>query len=226
MITARDDAGNAPATSNTITITPGTPAAVRLSSNPAWVGGNQHALLTARLVDAWDNGIPNTAMGFQLVTGTGTLVSIDNVTAADGSARADFLSPRTPETDRIRASAGAFSADLDLRTSYTDPNAPGGYAASYPNPFHPPLQSATIVYKLDDLATVTLRIFTLNGAPVLERSFARGAVGGSAGENAFSWDGRNGRGEVVASGGYIVLIEAQGAGNTLHVIRRKIGVVR
>jgi len=31
---------------------------------------------------------------------------------------------------------------------------------------------------------------------------------------------------VVSSGGYVVLIEAQGQGETLHVIRRKIAVVR
>jgi len=73
---------------------------------------------------------------------------------------------------------------------------------------------------------VTLRIFALDGRPVLEKSFARGTPGGSTGENSFSWDGRNGRGDVVASGGYIVLIEAQGQGSTLNVIRRKIGVVR
>ena len=58
------------------------------------------------------------------------------------------------------------------------------------------------------------------------RSATRGAPGGSAGLNTFVWDGRNGDGSVVASGGYQVLIEAQGTGETLHIIRRKIGVVR
>jgi hypothetical protein len=226
VIIARDDAGNAPATSNAITITPGTPYAIALTSNPGWVGGNQHATLTARLTDFYGNGEPDVPLSFALVTGTGTLAPVDAVTAADGSARCDFLSPRNPETDRVRASAAGINQDLDLRTSYTDPNAPGGSVASFPNPFHPPQQSTTIIYKLDDLAAVTLRIFALDGSPVLEKNFARGAAGGSAGENSFSWDGRNGRGDVVASGGYIVLIEAQGVGGTLNVIRRKIGVVR
>ena len=44
--------------------------------------------------------------------------------------------------------------------------------------------------------------------------------------HSFAWDGRNGQGDVVGSGGYLVLIEAQGAGSTLHVIRRKVAVVR
>jgi hypothetical protein len=61
---------------------------------------------------------------------------------------------------------------------------------------------------------------------VIERSYSSGGPGGSAGTNEVTWDGRNGQGEVVASGGYIVLLEAQGTGGTLHVIKRKIAVVR
>ena len=51
-------------------------------------------------------------------------------------------------------------------------------------------------------------------------------MGGSSGLNQFLWDGRNGSGSVVASGGYVALIEAEGTGETLHVMRRKIAVVR
>ena len=83
-----------------------------------------------------------------------------------------------------------------------------------------------IAYKLDDFATVTLRVFTNSGALVRRADFDRGTPGGNPGLNNWSWDGRNGKGEVVASGGYVVLIEAQGQGETLHVIRRKIAVVR
>jgi flagellar hook assembly protein FlgD len=107
-----------------------------------------------------------------------------------------------------------------------DPNAAGGTAYSYPNPFHPPAQPATIAYKIDDDAAVTLRVFTQSGNLVLRQEFQRGAQGGRAGLNAFVWDGRNGKGDLVSSGGYVVLIEAQGKGETLHVIRRKIAVVR
>ena len=46
VLVARDDAGNAPATSNPIIITPGEPSAVRLASSPTWIGGNKHALLS------------------------------------------------------------------------------------------------------------------------------------------------------------------------------------
>jgi hypothetical protein len=46
------------------------------------------------------------------------------------------------------------------------------------------------------------------------------------GLNEYVWDGRNGDGKLVASGGYIALIEAQGKGETVNVMRRKIAAVR
>ncbi len=226
VMVARDDAGNAPATTDVITILPGPPSAIRMSSAPAWVGGNKHATVSGRLVDAFDNGVPDVPMTFQVLSGTGTLTPIDSLTAADGTARVDFLSPRNPEMDRIRASAAGLMADFDLETAFVDPNAPGGHATNYPNPFHPPQQGTTIAYKLADNASVTMRIFTLSGDLVLQHEYAKGAPGGTVGLNEVVWDGRNGEGDVVSSGGYIALIEAQGTGETLHVIRRKIAVVR
>jgi len=226
ILVARDDAGNAPATSNIITITPGPPSAVRLASSPSWVGANKHATLTARVVDTYENGVPDQPVTFALLSGTGSLSSIDSLTNANGDARCDFLSPRTPEVDHIRASSGGFTRDLDLEVAYVDPTAGGGYVTNYPNPFHAGSEATTIAYKLNDFATVTLRVYTNSGSLVRRVVFDRGAQGGSPGLNQWNWDGRNGRGEVVASGGYLVLIEAQGQGSTLNVIRRKVAVVR
>jgi hypothetical protein len=226
ILVARDDAGNAPATSNPISITPGPPVAIRLASSPSWVGGNKHATLTARVVDAHENGVPDRPVAFALVSGSGSLTPIDSLTDASGDARADFLGPRQQEVDRIRASSDEFTQDLDLEVAFVDPTAGGGSVTNYPNPFHPPSEPTTLAYKLDDLATVTLRIFTQTGRLVRRVQFERGTPGGMAGLNQFVWDGRNGDGQVVSSGGYQVLIEAKGAGETLHVIRRKIAVVR
>jgi hypothetical protein len=226
VIIAHDDAGNAPATSNVITITPGQPTAIRLSSDPSWVGGNRHATLTARVVDDFENGVPDQALTWSLLSGTGTLGASDSMSDATGHGRADFLAPRNPETDRIHVASNGLARDLDLEVAFVDPAAAGGTAYSYPNPFHPPAQPATIAYKMDDDATVTLRVFTQSGNLVLRKEFARGSTGGQAGLNQFVWDGKNGKGDLVSSGGYVVLIEAQGASETLHVIRRKIAVVR
>ena len=230
VLVAHDDAGNQPATSNPITITPGEPAAIHLSSNPGWVGGNKKAVLTAQLVDVYDNGVPGEPMSFALISGPGNLVAIDNTTLAEGRATAEFYSARQPDSTRIRANSNGIVADLVLRTALVDPDAAGGHVTNYPNPFHPNgtlAQGTVIAWKLDDDAQVTMRIFTLSGDVVLRKSFERGADGGRAGLNdRFVWDGRNASGDVVSSGGYIVLVEAQGTGSTLHVMKRKIAVVR
>jgi Big-like domain-containing protein/flagellar hook capping protein FlgD len=226
VLIAHDDAGNAPATSNVITITPGSPSAIRLTSDPTWVGGNKHATVTARVVDAYENGVPDRPVTFALLSGTGTLSPLDSLTSSTGAARADFLSPRNPEMDVIRASSGGLNQDLNLEVAFIDPTAGGGLVTNYPNPFHAGTEATTIAYKLDDFATVTLRVYTNSGQLVRREVFDRGAPGGNPGLNQWSWDGKNGKGEVVASGGYVVLIEAQGQGETLHVIRRKVAVVR
>jgi hypothetical protein len=209
-----------------IVIDPGQPATIHLSSNPQWVGGNKHATVTARLVDAFENGVPGEPMQFSLLSGTGTLSPIDSLTLVGGVANADFLSPRQPEIDRIRAHSNAIEAFLDLETAFVDPNAGGGTIASYPNPFHPREAPTTLAYKLDDAAAVTLSIFTLTGQPVRRVEFARGATGGSAGLNTYVWDGKNGDGKFVSSGGYIVRVEAHGEGETLHRMTRKIAVIQ
>ena len=226
VMVAHDDAGNAPATSNPVAITPGAPSAVRLASNPSWVGGNKHGTLTARVVDQFENGVPSQSVSFALLSGTGVVTPSDSTSDENGNVRADFLGPRQQETDHIRATSGAFSQDLAVEITFVDPSAAGGYTTNYPNPFHPPAQGTTLAYKLNDEASVTIRIFAQNGDLVREQTFARGAVGGIAGLNSWTWDGRNGAGNVVSSGGYIVLIEAHGVGSTLNVMRHKIAVVR
>ena len=113
-----------------------------------------------------------------------------------------------------------------METALVDPNTPGGTVTNYPNPFHPGEGPTTIAYKLDDNARVTIDIYSLMGKLVLNREFEQGAVGGVVGLNEFSWDGRNGEGNVVASGGYIVLIGAVRNGETINSMRRKVGVVR
>lgn len=226
IIEARDDAGNAPAVTGVIDITPGQPALVRLSSNPPWVGGNKHATLSALVVDAFENGVPAQSVSFTHLSGTGTLTPIDAATDAAGIARADFLSPRNPEHNMIRATSGSLTTDLDLEVAFVDPTAGGGFVTNYPNPFHPGEEPTTIAYKLDDFASVTIRIYTQTGKLVKRMTFDRGAPGGMAGLNEVVWDGKNGKGDIVSSGGYVALIEAQGTGETMHVIRRKIAAVR
>jgi FlgD Ig-like domain len=226
VLIIRDDAGNDPAATEVITVTPGAPNSVELSSNPQWVGGNKHATVSASVIDLYGNGVPDQPVIFTRLSGTCTLTPVDSLTASNGVARCDLHAARQPETSRIRATSGLLSDELDIETAFVDPNAAGGYVTNYPNPFHPGEAPTTIAYKLDDNATVTLRIYTITGGLVFEKTFASGQLGGRTGLNEFVWDGRNGKGETVASGGYVVDIQAAGSGETLHAMRRKLAVVR
>ncbi|MEJ2720691.1 MAG: FlgD immunoglobulin-like domain containing protein, partial [bacterium] len=226
VLVIHDDLGNTPAVTEVITVLPGPPSAVKLSCDPPWVRGNKHATIYAKVVDEFENGVPEQAVSFELLSGMGTLTQIDTATAADGNARADFLSPREPQISRVRATSNGLAAELDIETALVDPNQPGGTVTNYPNPFHPSEAPTTIAYKLSDNAQVTLRIYTLTGGLVLEKVFNAGEQGGVVGLNEFRWDGRNGDNEMVASGGYILVIEAKGEGETIHNMRRKIAVVR
>jgi hypothetical protein len=226
VLVVTDDAGSAPAVTEVITVSPGDPAELRLSSSPSWVRGNKHATIRANVVDLYDNGVPDLPVVFSLTEGEGTLTPIDSLTDASGLANADFLSPRVPGFSRIRAVSGALLAEYDIETALVDPNAPGGTVTNYPNPFHPGEAPTTIAYKLNDDARVIMNIYSLMGRLVLHREFEQGADGGRVGLNEIFWDGRNGDGNIVASGGYVVLIEAVRNGETINSMRRKIGVVR
>jgi hypothetical protein len=226
VLVVRDDAGNTPAVTDVVTVIPGAPAAVTLSSSPTWVGGNKHATVRATVVDAYDNGVPNREVVFAHLSGSGVLTQIDSLTSETGVATADFRSAREPGFDRVRASSGALVAEMDIETAFVDPSKPGGYITNYPNPFHPGEAPTTIAYKLADNANVTVKIFSLVGGLVLQKQFAAGTPGGTVGLNEFVWDGRNGDGETVASGGYVVQVHAAGNGETRHTMRRKIAAVR
>jgi hypothetical protein len=225
ILVVTDDAGNIPALTGVLTVLPGTPFDILLTSNPPWVKGNKTAILTARVEDAFENGVPGQLVDFTLLTDKGILTPLENQTDENGAATAEFMSPREPAVDTVIAVSGALADTLDIETALVDPNAAGGSLTNYPNPFHPDEAPTTIAYVLQDNASVHTRIYTLSGGLVLDRQFTAGDQGGQTGLNEVTWDGRNGNGDIVASGGYILFIEAEGNGATMHVMRRKIGVV-
>ncbi len=78
--------------------------------------------------------------------------------------------------------------------------------ANYPNPFNP---ETWIPYQLAAPAEVTLTIYDMNGAVVRRLAIGHQAAGMYQSRNrAAYWDGRNGRGESVASGLYFYTLRA------------------
>lgn len=81
---------------------------------------------------------------------------------------------------------------------------------NWPNPFNPAAGQTQIGFFLKGPASVTIKLFTLEGDLVYEETRDEGAAG-----NAVRvWTGRNGTGKIVAPGGYVCLIEKRYAGGT------------
>jgi hypothetical protein len=91
---------------------------------------------------------------------------------------------------------------------------------NFPNPFNPETQSTTLRYFLSTPQDVTIRIYDLKGDLVHQPVFRQSQ---NAGEHTdVQWDGRNSRGEKVASGVYYCEISTgeQTVAFPIAVIRR------
>ena len=96
-----------------------------------------------------------------------------------------------------------FQMSIQTGVASSDGQFPTDYALSqnYPNPFNP---ETTIRYALPRPGRVRLWIFDVRGA--LVRRLVDGKVG--AGHHEIRWDGRDAYQQVVASGVYLIRIEA------------------
>ncbi len=101
-----------------------------------------------------------------------------------------------------------------LETAYTN----------YPNPFAAGRERTTITYYLEQKSKVTLKLYTVWGAPVVTLVENKSQDPGLY-QNV-SWDGRNGDGDVVNNGVYFLVLEIRGDGGDSATLKRKVGVIR
>jgi hypothetical protein len=114
-----------------------------------------------------------------------------------------------------------------LVTAVTHILGSGGETAfsNYPNPFAAGRQNTRITFFLDAPSRVTLKLYTLWGAPV--KTLIDGETRPAGLHQDTVWSGRTGDGDVVNNGVYYLVldIEQTGGGST-QTFRRKVGVVR
>lgn len=91
-----------------------------------------------------------------------------------------------------------------------------GDVYNYPNPFNNSSGKTTIKFYCDSAGEVKVAIYSLIGELVKDWT-----VTGAKGINSLEWDGANGDGKKVESGGYICVIDKGGAKSKF-----KIGVIR
>ncbi len=226
ILVIRDDEGSAPGMTGVVAVAPAPPDRMAVESDLPWIGGRKSMIVRASVLDEFGNGIPDQPVEFELAGGAGSIMPIDEFTDGAGIARAEFFSPYEAEIGMVRVKSNELAASLQIETALVDPSSPGGSVTNYPNPFHPDEGNTTIAYNLSDDASVTMKLFTLSGKLVFRKSIAQGDAGGLAGLNEIEWDGKNGNGAMVASGGYLLVIEAVRSGETIHSMRRRVGVIR
>ncbi len=87
---------------------------------------------------------------------------------------------------------------------------------NHPNPFDPAIEPTTIIVKTDALTAIEVNIYDLFGNLVRK-------IETPAGEhyNQILWDGNNGKGELVANGGYLCVVKVG-----TKTMMRKIAVIK
>jgi hypothetical protein len=102
----------------------------------------------------------------------------------------------------------------DMAAAYTN----------YPNPFAAGRQTTTITYLLTEVSTVSLKLYTLWGAPV--RTLVDRMTMGPGLYQDVTWDGKNSDGDTVNNGVYYLLLEIRDVKGVSYEFRRKVGVIR
>ena len=97
---------------------------------------------------------------------------------------------------------------------------------NYPNPFNPNEGGTKFHYFLSRDSNVSFTVYDLFGNLVKTMNAPLGGPGGTAGENNYRWDGRNGEGRVVANGGYVAHVMYEDASGNKSKFERKLLVIK
>lgn len=160
---------------------------------------------------------PGTEAVLSLVSGIAGACPADSLALQlDSSAGVSAIQPA--DTSRVvfaQATADAYPMSsgtaplqaIDLQSSFTN----------YPNPFQPKRGPTRFTYWLPQEAKVTLRLFSLSGAPV--RKVVQGENRPAGLQTADTWNGKNESGQTVLNGVYLAVLETESAGHTTTVKR-------
>jgi hypothetical protein len=165
-----------------------------------------------------------TAQGVDLVWDVGTVAAgefrvigrrnderwqVDYTSTVPGAYVARDSSPQTRIPGEIvyellhRPPGGSFSSVADRRVSIDGQGSSVRWIAASPNPFHP---EVVLSFASDQPARISVTVWNLRGrqvARLADREFG-------AGVHEIPWNGRNDVGSKVASGTYLVRLEAEG----------------
>jgi hypothetical protein len=165
------------------------------------------------------------AFSFARLTSPGAAILLKFIVAANAASgdSARLLLTRLAATDTNAASLAieSVAGKFTVTGAQNHPDAEDAATTfAFPSPFNPAAETAQIRFVLKNPATAAIKIFNGRGETV--REFSSPAAPRPNVAQSLRWDGRNGRGEMVANGIYFYIIEATGNAR----MSGKIGVVR
>ena len=200
-------------------------------AEPANIRSQDYSKIYARLTTGSGNPIPGKTVRFQVLQGHSQLRPPIGVTDNHGVAYVLLIPSVSDMGDTVWIEA---TADTLRDTTWVYVlGLSGNVWKIFPNPFimsRDPV--VNIAYKIyarysASLSKVRIEIYTPFGEPVWYKEIPRGEAGAIPGEmNVVQWDGRNLKGQKVASGVYDVYIIFYGGGQALYTRYRTLGVVR
>jgi len=216
--------------SNIITIYADKPDHFTMSESADKVTLTVQDLISVNVYDQYGNPVSNTAVDFDINSGTGTFTESgantqDAVvtTNSNGLASVHYYSNYNTKvfiSASVAGLTGVYHYEIVEAGSVIDPST----IKNFPNPFNPIKGPTTIEYYLAADAGVKMTLYSFSGQLVWSKNFNAGSYpGGAQGYNAVPWNGTANSGMTTGAGLYTLNVEVSGpAGN--YTLTRKIAV--
>lgn len=165
-------------------------------------GETTHVL--TRVFDANGDPIVATVVQSSVVQGSGTMLDPALLTDTIGYTTARFVCMPSPasEQDSIRIVSGDADTVIGIYVKHLSDS-----LFAFPNPFGSiNVDSTLIFYSLHRGSSVRVTIYDPFGNKVWARRYKQGEPGGMFGDNTIYWNGRNDKGQRVASGVYLIQV--------------------
>jgi hypothetical protein len=171
---------------------------------PDTIRAGETAAVKVRVRDANGDPVIAALVQFERVMGSGTVIEPALLTDTIGYATSHFVCTPSPasEQDSMRISSGDADTVIGIYVKHLSDS-----LFAFPNPFGSINRESTLIfYSLHRASAVRLTIYDPFGNEVWKRRFNQGEPGAMFGDNMVYWDGRNEKGQRVASGVYLIQV--------------------
>ncbi|MEO0226213.1 MAG: FlgD immunoglobulin-like domain containing protein, partial [candidate division WOR-3 bacterium] len=194
---------------------------------PDTVLAGQEAEIRVNVLDLNDSPIKGKLTYFRVKSGSGRMIDSIGYTDSLGFIARRFICELPPqdEIDTVQIMADTFSYYARVFVSILDTSIIKGRIISYPNPFGHNEKKMVFIYYLPQACNVLWAIYDPFGNLIKKEEIMPGARGARMGANVMDWDGKNEKGQRVASGVYVLKLKAWSHTNIITKKEHRIGVI-